>query len=128
MLQFDEMAIQPYADIDFKSGSILGFVSYGERMERKLVNHALVFQLRGLHCSWKQPLAFYSTQSTCPSNILANLIKDIIKIIHDQSCFRVVASFSDQGPIALPLTNLEKTGVMKSMAKKFYIFLNPLIS
>ena len=55
--------------------------------------------MQGLNSKWVLPVAFYFVSKTCPSTILAVLLKDVITALTNMGLL-VVASISDRGAIS----------------------------
>lgn len=71
---FDDMTIEPTLNYDAKKDEVIGFDYCGEIKKLKIADHATVFMARGIRKKWKQPLAFYFSESgmTVP-DIVRNL-------------------------------------------------------
>lgn len=78
-LLFDEVAIQP--TLELMNNCVTGLVDYGSGPKIQYTDHALVFMLRGINCYWKQPISFYFSRRTTPSDTLKNLICETIKAV-----------------------------------------------
>lgn len=92
-LIWDEMAIQPSLTYLKKGDRILGFVDGQNRI--KIADHAMVFLVRGLYKKWKQPLAYYFTESTMPAAEIAKCVKALITCVQNTG-LEVVATVCDQ--------------------------------
>ncbi|KAH0812460.1 hypothetical protein GEV33_010331 [Tenebrio molitor] len=77
-LIFDEMALNPNLQYDQKNDCIVGFDDVGYEKRPKFADHATVFMVRGLRKKWKQPVAFYFSESGIKSAELAAKIKELI--------------------------------------------------
>lgn len=93
VLMFDEVSLKPYLELN---KNLKGLVNYGDGDKKKISNTALVFMIRGINASWKQPISFYFSQNATPSLILKRLIKDTIRTLHCTTKFKILATVSDQ--------------------------------
>ena len=97
-LLMDEMALKTNLTYNRYDDVVVGYqdVGGGERCEQ-LANSALVFMVRGLGYSWKQPLGYILTHSTAKSVVVKTLLIECLD--HLQAIgFHVVVVISDQGP------------------------------
>ncbi|KAK9710416.1 Transposase protein [Popillia japonica] len=94
-LMFDEMALEASLSYNIKKDYIHGFENCGEIRIKKFADHAMVFMARGLRKKWKQPIAFYFSESGMRSIDLVRNIKNCIQALH-QIDLHVVATICDQ--------------------------------
>lgn len=125
-LIFDEMAITPHFDFNQKTDRISGFVNYEGKQIRKIADHVLVFMIRGVIKNYKQPIYYSFCAGTTPKLVLAQLIKNIIKELHNIG-FTVIATVCDQGTSNTSAINylIEETRqehLRKSMTLRHNIF------
>lgn len=59
-LIFDEIALQSNLQYNLKEDCIDGLEDFGDIQNPVLADHANVFMIKGIFCSWKQPIAFFS--------------------------------------------------------------------
>ena len=98
VLLFDEISINMNLYYNPKTDRVEGFENYGQGGgTAREADKMLVLMLRGLNSNWKLPIAFYSVHGTCPSDVIANLIPDIIRECKKIN-IPVICSVSDQGP------------------------------
>ena len=74
ILMYDEMSINPGLHYNRRDDKIEGFSSF----DKKFANHVMVFMIKGLRRKWKQPVAYYFTNSGMGAADLVRLIKEII--------------------------------------------------
>lgn len=97
ILMFDEIALQKRLIYNENSGTVEGFEDFGSQGRTgKLADHALVFMIQGLAKRYKQPVAFYLSNSTTKTMVLQNIIVEVIKSLQNVG-FKVVATVCDQG-------------------------------
>lgn len=77
---WDEMSLKSNLDFEEIKGYIDGFVDTGNRRTNTFATHALVFMVRGIKSDFKQPIAYFLTESIC-SDELAHLIRLVIEEI-----------------------------------------------
>lgn len=80
-LIFDEMSITPQIHYDSFKDDLNGFSSYGKN---QIANHALVFMVKGIKKHFKQPVAYYFTNSLNKCE-LKTIIKDVIKMFKERA-------------------------------------------
>ena len=85
VLMFDEVYLQPNLNINLRTKSIDGLVNTGHSCIFDIADHALVFMLRGINQSWKQPVAFYFVKGATKTFDLKNIVKSVIRAIHCNS-------------------------------------------
>ena len=97
-LLFDEIFINMGLYYNTKTDRVEGVEDFGEggRTNRE-ANHMMVFMLRGLNSNWKLPVAFHAVNGTCPSEVIAKLIPEIVREMKKID-IDVICSISDQGP------------------------------
>ena len=80
---FDEMKIKPSLSYDARCDRVEGLQDLGAlySVSGKLADHVLVFMVRGLFSKWKQPVAYYLSNSTVSKNALAEILKSVITAI-----------------------------------------------
>lgn len=97
VIMFDEMSLQKGIYVNSSQGFLDGFENYGHLGRTSAIaTHALTFVLRGLHSNWKVPIGYFLTKNTVPTEVLAQLLPDAIKMCQSIG-LNVVASISDQG-------------------------------
>lgn len=94
-LLFDEMTLSPGLQYDRKNDCLIGFEDVGYEKRPKFADHATVFMARGLRKRWKQPVAFYFSESGLKSTELAGKIKEIIARLQAIG-LKVISTISDQ--------------------------------
>lgn len=83
---WDEMSLKTHLDFNTVRDYIDGFVDYGTRTEMKFGTHALVFMVRGIIKDFKQPVAYFITESI-NSLELSELIRLVIGAILDTGMY-----------------------------------------
>jgi len=96
ILMWDEVSIQPKLTYDIRRDIIYGFEDWGNNRTGKIVDHALVFMLRGLKSRWKMPISFNFCHKQTNTAQLIRCIKEHIKKINNAG-FHIVATVCDQG-------------------------------
>lgn len=95
---FDEVSISASLQFIKSKGKIIGFEDLGHNEQSsKFADKALVFMVRGLRKKFKQPVAFYLTNSSMNSIQLSNIIKDVIKAVKSTG-LTVISTVCDQAP------------------------------
>lgn len=97
VLLFDEIYLQPHLSINTKLNRVEGLENLGNETTKYIADHALVFMLRGINSSWKQPLCFYLVHSTVRTHYLKTLIETVIIAVHERTKFKILLSVCDQG-------------------------------
>ncbi len=97
VLMFDEVYLQPNLNINLRTKSIDGLVNTGHSCIFDIADHALVFMLRGINQSWKQPVAFYFVKGATKTFDLKNIVESVIRAIHNNTDFCILATVSDKG-------------------------------
>lgn len=92
-LGWDEMALNAHLDFCKVKDYLDGFVDYGTKTKDEFATHALVFMVRGVQKSFKQPISYFLTQNINKSE-LAALIKLVIEAVMDVG-LKVIGSVCD---------------------------------
>ena len=96
-LMFDEMSLRENMHFNRQFDCIEGFEDYANHgRTRNVANQALVFMVRGLRLKWKQPVAFYFSHNNTRSEILKQLLLDVLTACQDAG-LTVVATVCDMG-------------------------------
>jgi len=96
-LMFDEMSIRENLHFNQKLGGIDGFEDLGSHSRTSsIVNHALVFMLRGLRKRWKQPVAYYLIHGSTKGEMLVNFLMEVLDACHNAG-LEIVATMCDMG-------------------------------
>lgn len=74
---FDEMSLEPLLKYDKKNDLIPGFENFVDIFTKKYANHILVFVLKGISKTWKQPYAYYFCQGTTKIPMMVSCIKKL---------------------------------------------------
>ena len=97
VLLFDEMSLKYGLTYNPHGDFIEGFENYGNfGSTQHISNHALCFMVRGLKQKWKQPLAYFLSSNTTPSQTLKCITKSIITQLKDIN-LNVKVLICDQG-------------------------------
>lgn len=88
---FDEMSLTPSVNYDGKSDKLQGFSDFDEN---KIADHVLVFMIKGVKANFKQPVAFYFTNSASKID-LKSAIVDVIEKNQDTGLI-VLCTVCDQ--------------------------------
>ncbi|XP_046145935.1 uncharacterized protein LOC123989259 [Osmia bicornis bicornis] len=100
VLLFDEMTIKKSFDFHSKKQKIEGFQDYGAfGSEMKPGTQALVFMVRGLFYNWKQPVAYFISNSNISTINLLNVLEAVIAAVCSTG-LRVRAIVCDQGSVS----------------------------
>jgi len=84
---------------------VIGFEDLGKcDRSPKFADKALVFMVRGIRKKFKQPVAFYFTNSQMNSTTLANIIKEVIKAVQSTG-LTVIYTVCDQAPTNVSAIN-----------------------
>lgn len=95
---FDEVSISSSLQFTEKNGKVIGFEDLGnDNCSPKFSDKALVFMVRGLRKKFKQPVAFYLTNSNMNSLNLSNILKDVITAVQSTG-LTVISTVCDQAP------------------------------
>lgn len=81
-LGWDEMALNAHLDYCSVKDYIDGFVDDGKKTTDEFATHALVFMVRGVDKSYKQPISYFFTQNISKDE-LAELITLVIEAVMD---------------------------------------------
>lgn len=82
MLLWDEMALSAHLDFAEIKDYIDGFEDLNEKRTNSFATHALVFMIRGIDSAFKQPIAYFLTESINAEE-LSELIKLVIEAVSD---------------------------------------------
>ena len=97
VLMWDEMSIKRLLEYNRKDDFVEGFQDLGHLgRSDQVANYALVFMLRGLTSTWKQPIAFYVSRGNVDGNDLTALIKQVVNAVFDAGLI-VRSMVCDQG-------------------------------
>jgi len=103
---FDEIALSASLQYTDRHAKVIGFKDLGgPHRSSDFADKALVFMIRGSRKKFKQPIAFYLTNSTMDSTNLSILIKNIIKAVQSTG-LTVVSTICDQAPTNIAAINL----------------------
>lgn len=95
---FDEISISASLQFIASTGKVIGFEDLGHNEQScKFADKALVFMIRGLRKKFKQPVAFYFTNSEMNSIKLSVIIKDVITAVQSTGLI-VISTVCDQAP------------------------------
>jgi len=76
---FDEMSIRENVWFNQKFDCIEGFEDLGSQGRMcNIVNHALLFMVRGLHRKWKQPVAYYLSCGSTKAEMLVQFLMEVL--------------------------------------------------
>lgn len=92
----DEMDIKEHIQYDAYADKIRGFDDIGEG-SKAVANKALVFMVKGIKNSWKQPVAYYFSNGAVTGTKLAKTIVEMIKACRDIAKLTVVATINACG-------------------------------
>lgn len=127
ILCFDEMSIKANLFYERNQDYIIG-LAMGEKGENifKPTLTACVFMLRGVYSKWKQPIAYFHCHTSCPGDLLANLLTTALQKLETVG-LKVCAVTSDMGSNNIKLTNIlkvspENTAFYLGNRHLFYIF------
>ena len=81
MLCFDEMSIKEFVSYNSKHDSIDGLEDFGDCRSQYVSNHATVFMVRGITCSWKQPVGYFFSSGPIKDEMLSCLIVDCLNLL-----------------------------------------------
>lgn len=92
----DEMSLKAFLYYNYSKDKIVGFHEEDTHKKFEVAKNVLVLMIRGLHDSWKQPLAYFFVSTSCTGSSLKNVI---FNSIHKLSLisFNVKAVISDLG-------------------------------
>lgn len=127
LLCFDEMSIKANLFYERNQDSIIG-LAIGHKGEKifKPALTACVLMLRGLYCKWKQPLAYFLCHTSCPAELLLQILTESLQKLETVG-LKVCAVTSDMGSNNIKLSNIlnvspEHTGFYLNNHHLFYIF------
>lgn len=112
-LIFDEMSVSPHIQYNSSTDEFKGF-SDSDTKEFKIANHALVFMVKGIKKSFKQPVAYYFTQSLKTVE-LKNIIKEVVRHVN-RTGLKVLCTVCDQGT-----SNVSAINSLVADTKKKYL-------
>ncbi|RVE48289.1 hypothetical protein evm_007040 [Chilo suppressalis] len=92
ILMFDEMSLSPQVHYDRVNDKLKGFTDFDNN---QIADHVLVFMIKGVKANYKQPVAYYFTNSI-NKWILKNLIAEVIKKLQETG-LTVLCTVCDQG-------------------------------
>ncbi|RVE48224.1 hypothetical protein evm_007081 [Chilo suppressalis] len=102
-LIFDEMSIAPHIHYNVYTDDLVGFENYGNQKTEKFANHVLVFMVKGIKKNFKQPVAYYFTQ-TLQSTKLKEFIKEVV-IKVQATGLKIIATVCDQSTVNVSAIN-----------------------
>jgi len=113
---FDEISISSSLQFIESTGKIVGFEDLvNKKCSPKFADKALVFMVRGLRKKFKQPVAFYLSNSNMNSSDLATIIKEVIKAVQCTG-LDVISRVCDQA-----LSNVAAINRLKKETKDDYL-------
>lgn len=92
----DEMSLKSFLYYNYSKDEIIGFHEEDTHKKFEIAKNVLVLMIRGLHNSWKQPLAYFFVSSSCSGNSLKSVIFNCINKLSLCS-FNVKALITDMG-------------------------------
>ena len=95
-LLFDEMSIRENVPFNEKLDCVEGYEDYGTERTCNIINHALLFMVRGLHRKWKQPVAYYFIRGSTKAGLLMKFLKEVLVACLNAG-LHVVATVCDMG-------------------------------
>ncbi|XP_074041587.1 uncharacterized protein [Leptinotarsa decemlineata] len=80
LLCFDEMSIKANLFYERNQDYIIGLAmgDTGEKIFKPTLT-ASVFMIRGIYSKWKQPIAYFLCHTSCPANLLHNLLNEAVQ-------------------------------------------------
>lgn len=93
-LIFDEMSVSPHVHYNVYTDDLVGFENYGNFKTPNFANHVLVFMVKGVRKNYKQPVAYYFTQ-TLKASKLKEIIADVIANVQATG-LKIIATVCDQ--------------------------------
>lgn len=103
-LIFDEMSISPHLHYNGHTDDLVGFENYGDdEKTANFANHVLVFMVKGIKKKFKQPVAYYFTQTVKAPKLKQILINVVTKV--QASGLRIVATVCDQSTANISTIN-----------------------
>ncbi|KAK3925933.1 DNA transposase [Frankliniella fusca] len=104
------MFIEENLQYNIRTDKIEGYEDFGfHGRTHKTANHTLVFMVQGVEEELKFPVGYYPVNATCPSDMLAILIPDVVRDLQ-RIGFEVLSTISDQGS-----TNVGAVNILRSM-------------
>lgn len=92
-----------HCSLQKKNGKVIGFEDLGDdNCSPKFSDKAIVFMVRGLRKKFKQPVAFYLTNSNM--NYLSTILKDVINAVQSTG-LTVISTVCDQAPSNVAANN-----------------------
>ena len=89
-VMFDEIALQPHVEYKKYEDAFIG-------VENGLIlDHALVFMVKGIVTNWKQVVAFDFCKGTTKSDVIQAILTNVIKKLQETG-LNVIATICDQG-------------------------------
>lgn len=95
VLMFDEIFLEAGLTYLSVQDKLIGFHDLGNIRRQTFANHAMVFMIKGIFKSWKQPICYYLTDGGLKANDLAVEITNVINKCQEIG-LRVVATVCDQ--------------------------------
>ncbi|PZC87062.1 hypothetical protein B5X24_HaOG201298 [Helicoverpa armigera] len=113
-LIFDEMSISPQIHYNAAKDQIRGFTFD----DKKIADHVLVFMVKGLRKKYKQPVAYYFTNSIKKAE-LKKILQDVIKYVHSTG-LKQICTVCDQSTVNVSVINelVEETRIKYLKEKK----------
>ncbi|KAJ8911488.1 hypothetical protein NQ315_010860 [Exocentrus adspersus] len=94
ILMLDEMSLE--AALTYKKNEdFIDGLEHIVEIKQKFADHVMVFMLRGLAKTWKQPISYYFMQSAMKSVEVAAKLKVIIRAVHT-TVLKIIATVCDQ--------------------------------
>lgn len=113
-LIFDEMSITPQLHYNIYTDDLVGFENYGKEKTANFANHVLVFMVKGVKRNFKQPVAYYFTQ-TLKTTKLKEIINEVITNVQATG-LKIIATVCDQSS-----TNVSAINNLIAEAKQTYL-------
>lgn len=102
---FDEISLSASLQYIAHEGNIFGFEDLGgNKVTNNFADKALVFMVRGCRKKFKQPVAFYFTNSNMTSTTLSSIIKEVIQAVLSTGLI-VISTVCDQAPTNVAAIN-----------------------
>lgn len=93
---FDEVALTPHLTFVESYDEVVGFKDLGTERYLKYADHALVFMVRGICTSWRQPIAYFFCEGTISAPHLVKILKEIVDKLSNAGLIPL-ALICDQG-------------------------------
>ena len=100
----DEMSIKTHIFYNVSKDKIIGLNQAKNCKTYEPANHPLVFIIRGIIYSWKQPISYYLISNSCSGMDLNDIIYSTIHRLHYRN-INVKAFITDQGPNFIQFSN-----------------------